>query len=91
MKREGKSYDAGEDPDTGLCYIIMDYMPGGTLADMIKARGQIPVGDAVKIARCRDFARRVAVLRSSLGRFERRRLYPERVVLLVHLAVGYRA
>lgn len=43
-------YDAGEDPDTGLCYIIMDYMPGGTLADMIKARGRIPVGDAVKIA-----------------------------------------
>ena len=42
-------YDVGEDPETGLCYIIMDYVPGGTLADRIKARGKLPVDEAVKI------------------------------------------
>ena len=42
-------YDVGEDPDTGLCYIIMDYMPGGTLADRIKDRGKMSVGEAVKV------------------------------------------
>ena len=42
-------YDVGEDPDSGLCYIIMDYVPGGTLADRIKERGTIPVNEAIKI------------------------------------------
>ena len=42
-------YDVGEDPDTGLCYIIMDYMPGGTLANQIKTHGKRPVGEAVKV------------------------------------------
>ncbi|MBQ3288208.1 MAG: leucine-rich repeat protein [Kiritimatiellae bacterium] len=42
-------YDVGEDPDTGLCYIIMEYIPGGTLADRIRERGSIPIGEAVKI------------------------------------------
>ena len=42
-------YDVGEDPDTGLCYIIMDYMPGGTLADRIKDLGKMPVGEAVQV------------------------------------------
>ena len=42
-------YDVGEDPETGLCYIIMDYVPGGTLSDRIKAQGRIPVDEAVKI------------------------------------------
>ena len=42
-------YDVGEDPDTGLCYIIMDYVPGGTLADLIRERGAIPVREAVRI------------------------------------------
>ena len=26
-------YDVGEDPETGLCYIIMDYVPGGSVAE----------------------------------------------------------
>ena len=43
-------YDVGEDPDTGLCYIIMDYVPGGTLSERIKAQGRLPVDEAVKIA-----------------------------------------
>ena len=42
-------YDVGEDPETGLCYIIMDYVSGGTLSDRIKAQGRIPVDEAVKI------------------------------------------
>ena len=42
-------YDVGEDPETGLCYIIMDYMPGGTLADRIKNLGKVPVDEAVKV------------------------------------------
>jgi len=42
-------YDVGEDPDTGLCYIIMDYLPGGTLSDRIKENGKLSIADAVKI------------------------------------------
>ena len=29
-------YDVGEDPETGLCYIIMDYVPGGSVADRLE-------------------------------------------------------
>lgn len=43
-------YDAGEDPDSHLCYIIMDYMPGGTLSDRIRAKGRLAIDEAVKIA-----------------------------------------
>ena len=43
-------YDVGEDPETGLCYMIMDYMPGGTLADMLQRRGRVPLDKAVSIA-----------------------------------------
>ena len=43
-------YDVGEDPDSGLCYIIMDYIPGGTLTDRLRESGAIPVCEAVKIA-----------------------------------------
>lgn len=42
-------YDVGEDPDTGLCYIIMDYMPGGTLSDRIRDLGKMSVDEAVKV------------------------------------------
>lgn len=42
-------YDAGEDPDTGLCYIIMDYMPGGSVADRIERDGPFPMAQAVDI------------------------------------------
>lgn len=43
-------YDVGEDPDTHLCYIIMEYVPGGTLSDKLKANGKFAVKDAVAIA-----------------------------------------
>ena len=43
-------YDVGEDPETGLCYMIMDYVAGGSLSDMLKRRGRLPIGEAVSIA-----------------------------------------
>lgn len=44
-----ETYDVGEDPDSGLCYIIMEYMPGGTLSDYIKSNGALEIDDAVAI------------------------------------------
>ena len=46
-----KVYDIGEDPLTRLCYIIMEYVPGGTLADWIDAAGKIPFARAVALVR----------------------------------------
>ena len=46
-----KVYDIGEDPVTRLCYIIMEYVPGGTLADMIDRCGKLPFTKAVALVR----------------------------------------
>ena len=43
-------YDVGEDPETGLCYIIMDYVPGGSVSDRIGRDGPMPMTEAVSIA-----------------------------------------
>ena len=43
-----ETYDVGEDPETGLCYILMEYVPGGSLADRIK-QGPLPINDAICI------------------------------------------
>ena len=43
-------HDTGEVEATGLCYIIMDYMPGGTLSDLLKRKGRLGVREAVDIA-----------------------------------------
>ena len=43
-------HDAGEDPHTHLCYIIMEHVPGGTLSDRLKSTGKFDVSDAVSIA-----------------------------------------
>ena len=43
-------YDAGEDAEMGICYILMEYMPGGTLKDRIIKQGAFPVADAISIA-----------------------------------------
>ncbi|MCR5414916.1 MAG: serine/threonine protein kinase [Kiritimatiellae bacterium] len=44
-------YDAGRDPDTGLCYIVMEYQPGGTLRELISAsREGLPLARAAAIA-----------------------------------------
>ena len=42
-------YDVGEDPDTGLCYILMEYVSGGSLADFLKENGALPIEDAVAV------------------------------------------
>lgn len=44
-----KVYDIGEDPDTGLCYIIMDYLGGGTLSQRLAHGGSLPISEAVAI------------------------------------------
>ena len=46
-----EAYDVGEDPKTGLCYILMEYVPGGSLADYLKRNGALPVEDAVAVVR----------------------------------------
>ena len=43
-------YDAGEDAEKGVCYIMMEYMPGGSLKDRIVEQGAMPVADAISIA-----------------------------------------
>jgi len=43
-------YDAGEDAERGICYIMMEYMPGGSLKDRIVANGAMSVSDAISIA-----------------------------------------
>ena len=42
-------YDVGEDPATEYCYIIMDYVPGGSLSDRIKAQGKLDIRTAIDI------------------------------------------
>ena len=39
----------GEDPETGLCYLVMDYLPGGSLADRLNSRKRLPLEEAVAI------------------------------------------
>lgn len=43
-----ETYDIGEDPETGFCYILMEYVSGGSLADRIKA-GPLPINDAIRV------------------------------------------
>ena len=43
-------HDAGEDAERGICYILMEYMPGGTLKDRIVKQGAMPVADAISIS-----------------------------------------
>ena len=42
-------YDVGEDPETGLCYILMDYVPGGNLTGLLHKRGRLGIGEAVEL------------------------------------------
>ena len=44
-------HDAGRDEATGLYYLVMEYLPGGTLRDRIHERGRIAIPEAVHIAR----------------------------------------
>ncbi len=42
-----ETYDVGEDPETGLCYILMEYVPGGDLAGRIEQKGALPISEAL--------------------------------------------
>lgn len=42
-------YDVGEDPDTGLCYIIMEYLSGGSLSDKLRKKGRLSIRESVSI------------------------------------------
>ncbi len=44
-------FDVGEDPDSGHCYILMEYVSGGTLADRLKARGALPINESVAVVK----------------------------------------
>lgn len=44
-------YDVGEDPETELCYILMEYASGGTLADALQREKRFPVARAAGIVR----------------------------------------
>ena len=46
-----KVYDVGEDPDTGLCYILMEYVSGGTLRNRIREQGCLSVEESLRIVR----------------------------------------
>ena len=39
--------DAGEEPEKGLCYILMEYMSSGSLRDMIKKDGALSIEQAI--------------------------------------------
>ena len=44
-------YDAGRDEATGVNYLVMDYVPGGTLADLVRKEGALPAERALGIVR----------------------------------------
>jgi len=51
-----KVYEVGRDPDTGLAYMIMDYVGGGSLHDrivrrLVEKRGPYSVGEALAVVR----------------------------------------
>lgn len=42
-------YDVGEDPESGLCYILMQYVGGGSLSDRIQREGRLSVDVALDV------------------------------------------
>ena len=59
-------YDVGEDPETHLCYILMEYVGGGSLAERIRRKGKLDIREAVSItmhvAKALDAAHRLGVV-----------------------------
>lgn len=53
-------YDVGRDPDTGFAYIIMEYVPGGTVRDRISKWGALSIEESSDIV-CRVAQGLVAV------------------------------
>lgn len=46
-----ETYDIGEDPDSGLCYILMEYVPGGSLQNILASRGALTIEEALSYTR----------------------------------------
>ena len=42
-------HDVGRDPATGLSYMVMDYLPGGSVAGLLARNGPLPVANALRI------------------------------------------
>ena len=60
--------DAGEESEWGFCYILMDYMPGGTVKDLVREKGALPVAQAIQIATQVAVAMEVAHLHGIIHR-----------------------
>jgi eukaryotic-like serine/threonine-protein kinase len=43
-------YDSGRDPETGRHHIVMEYVAGRTVADLLRARERLPVEEAIDLA-----------------------------------------
>lgn len=70
-------HDAGRDPETGLCYSVMELLPGGTLRDALKATpGGFPIAGVISVAS--DLARALACIEDN--GFVHRDLKPENVL-----------
>lgn len=53
-------YDAGVDPESGLCYLTMEYLSGGSLKDLIARSGQLSSFGVALVAS--DIARALALV-----------------------------
>lgn len=42
-------YEMGQDPETGYYFLVMDYMPGGDVAQRLRKLGQFSIDEAVRI------------------------------------------
>lgn len=56
-------YDGGIDPETGLCYLTMEYLPGGTLRALLDEGDAISFSGATTIAT--DIARALVLVESN--------------------------
>src|SRR5919198_3952366 len=43
-------YDSGRDPETGRHHIVMEYVAGKTVGDLLRAQDHLPISEAVDIA-----------------------------------------
>lgn len=42
-------HDAGKNPETGIFYIVMDYVPGGSVRDRLKKQPFLPLTESLRI------------------------------------------
>lgn len=56
-------FDAAKDPDTGLCYMTMEYLPRGSLRDIIAKEGALGIEQVCTVAA--DIAAALAIIDSN--------------------------